>query len=43
VDGEDNIEIDVNEALIVCHINDSVLNNCPHVDVFFGNEMLTSF
>lgn len=40
MDGEDNIGIDANEELIICHINDSVLNNCPHVDVFFGNEMV---
>jgi hypothetical protein len=30
----------MNDELIIYHINDCVLNNCPHVDVFFGKEMM---
>jgi hypothetical protein len=34
----DNINPDVRDEIIIYHVNDSVSNHCPHIDLSFGSK-----
>jgi hypothetical protein len=36
----DDFILEDSDQLIVYHINDTISNNCPHIDVSFGNVVI---